>query len=118
MGIGQVWERALAHFDFIAPMIYPSHYPNGHAGYKNPAAHPYEVITRALKGAVGKTKAVNAPITKIRPWLQDFDLGAVYSKELVRAQIQATYDTGLNSWMLWDPGNKYTQSALLLEKKP
>jgi hypothetical protein len=32
---------------------------------------------------------------KIRPWLQDFDLGATYTKEMVRAQIQATNDAGL-----------------------
>lgn len=117
MGIGQVWEKALPHFDFLAPMIYPSHYPSGHAGFKNPAAHPYEVIKRALLGAIEKTKAIGGDIQKIRPWLQDFDLGAVYTSELVRAQIKATYDVGLDSWMMWDPANKYVRGALL-EKTP
>jgi hypothetical protein len=115
MGIGQVWEKAIPYFDFVCPMVYPSHYPAGHAGYKNPALYPYEVINRALLGAIGKTKAINQDISKIRPWLQDFDLGATYTKEMVRAQMKAGYDNNLNSWMLWDPGNKYTPSALLLE---
>lgn len=115
MGIGQVWEKAVPYFDFLCPMVYPSHYPPGHAGYKNPALYPYEVINRALIGAVAKTKSVNQDISKIRPWLQDFDLGATYTKDLVRAQMKAVYDNGLNSWMLWDPGNKYTPSALLPE---
>lgn len=118
MGIGQVWEKAFPYFDYLSPMIYPSHYPPGHAGFKNPAAYPYEVIKRALEGAIIKTNAIGGDIQKIRPWLQDFDMGATYTKELVRAQIKATYDVKLTSWMLWDPRNKYTREALLLETNP
>lgn len=115
MGIGQVWEKTVPYFDFVCPMVYPSHYPSGHAGYKNPSLYPYEVINKALVSAVTKTKAINQDILKIRPWLQDFDMGTTYTKELIKAQIKATYDNGLNSWMLWDPGNKYTPSALKAE---
>lgn len=117
MGIGQVWEKALPYFDFLCPMVYPSHYPPGHMGYKNPAAYPYEVINQALKGAITKTNAVSGDVKKIRPWYQDFDLGATYTKDLVRAQMKAGYDNKVNSWMLWDPSNKYTPSALELETK-
>ena len=49
---------------------------------------------------------------ELRPWLQDFDLGATYTADMVRAQIQATYDSGLDSWMLWDPNNRYSPAAL------
>lgn len=116
MGIGQVWEKAIPYFDYVCPMVYPSHYPPGHMGYKNPSLYPYEVVNKALISAVEKTKAVGQNTDKIRPWLQDFDLGATYTKELVRAQIKATYANGLDSWLLWDPSNKYTPSALELEK--
>jgi hypothetical protein len=115
MGIGQVWEKAIPYFDFVCPMVYPSHYPTGYSGYKNPALYPYEVINKALISAVTKSKAINQDITKIRPWLQDFDLGATYTKDMIKKQINATYDNGLTSWMLWDPSNKYTPSALELE---
>jgi hypothetical protein len=97
-------------------MVYPSHYPSGYSNFTNPAAHPYEVIDRSIKGAIAKTEAQGFNIAKIRPWLQDFDMGATYTKELVREQIQATYDNNLTSWMLWDPSNKYTPQALLVEK--
>lgn len=113
MGIGQVWEKAIPHFDFVSPMVYPSHYPPGTSGYKNPALYPYEIINKALASAVIRTKAINQDILKIRPWLQDFDMGATYTKEMVRAQIKATYDNGLTSWMLWDPSNKYTSQCTL-----
>ena len=62
--------------------------------------------------AVARTKAAGYDIKKVRPWLQDFNLGATYTKERIRAQMKATYDNGLDSWMLWDPANTYTASAL------
>jgi hypothetical protein len=115
MGIGQVWEKALPYFDYLAPMVYPSHYASGYAGYKNPGQYPYEVVYRAISKAIEKTKLAGGDVNKIRPWLQDFDLGAVYTKEMVQAQIKAVNDLGLSSWMLWDPSNKYTPEALKLE---
>jgi hypothetical protein len=133
MGIGQVLERALPYFDYISPMVYPSHYPAGWSGFQNPAAYPYEVIKISMSKAVEREKAWQVSqglvsytgdeeesqtiylSSKLRPWLQDFNLGATYDAEKVRAQIQATYDSGLTSWMLWSAGNKYTESALLPE---
>mgnify|MGYP003457670275 FL=1 len=64
--------------------------------------------------AVERLEAIGEDPTKLRPWLQDFNLGAVYTAEMVRAQIQATYDAGLDSWLIWDPKNIYTKKALLL----
>jgi hypothetical protein len=96
-------------------MVYPSHYPASYNNFANPALYPYEVIIRSLTSAINRTEAIGQSISKIRPWLQDFDLGAVYTKELVKEQIEATNDLGLSSWMLWDPSNKYTPEALELE---
>ena len=115
MGIGQVWEKALPYFDYLCPMVYPSHYPPGQMGFKNPSLHPYEIINKALQGAINKTYKVGADKNKIRPWLQDFDLGTVYTKELIQLEMKAVYDNGLKSWMLWDPANTYTPSALKLQ---
>ncbi len=137
LGIGQILEDAAPYFDYIAPMVYPSHFAAGFEGLKNPAANPYEVIKYSMDEAVKKLNppdplpAASATATssqatttlqvkpkpkynplKLRPWLQDFDLGADYTADMVRAQIQATYDAGLTSWMLWDPSNKYTKEAL------
>ena len=52
---------------------------------------------------------------KLRPWLQAFDLGAIYTPEMIRSQIQATYDSGLTSWMLWNAGSVYDKAALEVE---
>lgn len=117
MGIGQVWEKALPYFDFLCPMVYPSHYPSGHMGFKNPNAYPYEVINQALVSAIKKTEKIGEDKNKIRPWLQDFDMGTDYNKDMVQKEFKAVYDNGLTSWMLWDPANKYTPSAFELEVK-
>lgn len=113
LGIGQVLEKALPHFDFVAPMVYPSHYPNGWNGYKNPAEMPYEVIEASMSKAVERAQAMGEDPKKLRPWLQDFNLGATYTAEMVRAQIEATYAVGLDSWLMWDPKNIYTRKAFL-----
>ncbi len=112
LNIGQVLERIAPHFDYIAPMVYPSHYPNGFIGIANPATKPYEVVKYSMDKGVMRMKAASTTPLKLRPWLQDFDYGAVYTPELVRAQIEAVYDAGLTSWMLWDASNTYTKEAL------
>jgi hypothetical protein len=117
LGIGQILEYALAHFDYVAPMVYPSHYPKTFLGYDSPASKPYEVVKYAMEEGVKKAVVASTSPMKLRPWLQDFSIGRVdYTPEMVRAQIQATYDVGLNSWMLWNASNIYTSSALLPEE--
>jgi len=115
LNIGQVLEDAAPNFDFIAPMVYPSHYPTGFNGYKNVNDHPYDIVNYSMNIAAKRLVAIGESPLKLRPWLQDNDYPVPYTPDMVRAQIQATYDAGLTSWMLWDAGNTYTQSALLTQ---
>jgi hypothetical protein len=93
-------------------MVYPSHYPSGFNGWENPNHYPYEIIKFSMDSGVKRLIAASSSPLKLRPWLQDFDYGGDYDAEKVRAQIQATYDAGLTSWMLWAPSNIYTREAL------
>jgi len=135
LGIGQVLERALPYFDYVAPMVYPSHYPAGFNGYKNPNLHAYDIVQFSMARAGDRAEAATTTVehfggvrvgtstpavytkevysrNKLRPWLQDFSYGGTYGPAEVRAQIQATYDADMNSWFLWDPKNLYTKEAL------
>ncbi len=133
LGIGQHLEYALPYFDAIAPMTYPSHYYKGFIGIEKPAEEPYQVIKysmdsallrvkaheNALRAAIGNSTTTPMPkIAKLRPWFQDFDLGADYDEVKVRAQIQAWYDSAakygyeIDGWMLWNASNNYTTAAL------
>lgn len=114
LGIGQVLEDALAHFDYVAPMVYPSHYAPNFNGWKNPASVPYELIHYVMSEGMKKAEMASTTPLKLRPWLQDFSIGRTdYTAEMVRAQIQATYDVGLTSWMMWNASNRYTPGAFL-----
>jgi hypothetical protein len=118
LGIGQLLTDALPYFDYICPMVYPSHFGKGFLGYPKPATEPYNVVKYSMDKAT--IKALNASSTpvKLRPWLQAFDLGAIYTPALVRAQMQATYDSGLNSWLLWNAASEYNADALLSKDAP
>ena len=111
LNIGQMLEPALTYFDYVSPMVYPSHYPATFLGYKNPALYPYEVIKSEMEAAKAKAIVVGLDENKLRPWIQDFDLGADYTAEMINLQKQAIYDAGLDSWLSWDPSNKYTRDA-------
>lgn len=112
IGLGQLWESFIDVVDAALPMVYPSHYWAESFGYDHPNAYPYEVVRAALRDAQQRSATVDgAGLT--RPWIQDFSLGEpVYGGPEVRAQIQATYDVGIQEWILWNPGSRYSESAL------
>lgn len=140
INIGQRLEDAYDHFDYISPMVYPSHFANGAFGFTNPAAHPYDIIKLSLSSAIAKLEthesalaaaalATTTPQTispaakarvraKLRPWLQDFDLGAVYTVNMVKSEMQAVRDAGLpDSWLIWNPSNRY-RPAIFISTSP
>lgn len=121
--IGQQLELLGANTDILSPMVYPSHYGLGFYGVAYPDTKPYEIVNRAMEDAVKRLDSIPEDERAIiRPWLQDFSApwlrnsyGAnyiTYGPEQVRAQIKATYDAGLEEWILWNAANRYTEGAL------
>ena len=112
MGIGQKIVEMTEQVDYVSPMIYPSHYNNGEYGIPNPNKEPYRTVYIALQGAKKRI-----PVEKLRPWLQDFSMkGVPYGPAEVRAQIQACYDCGVKTWLLWNAACKYTKGGLKSKK--
>ncbi len=110
LNIGQRFEDAALYFDYICPMVYPSHYPAGFEGFANPADHPYEIVYKSLIRAKEVLNSASSR-AKLRPWLQDFDLGAVYRPEMIELQKQVPYDAGGYGWLLWNASNRYTAES-------
>lgn len=109
--IGQKFEKVSSSVNYICPMVYPSHYYPGTYGIANPNANPYDTVHNSMIRAVKKTQGAI-----IRPWLQDFSLGApIYTATHVIAQKKAVYAAGLKEWILWNPQNKYQEGALAHE---
>lgn len=138
LSIGQIQERAAPYFDFIAPMVYPSHYPQDYLGLGDPNDHPYKIVYHAMKSGADRMVATttrvagfqhtrvgtSTPATytkpaftpdRLRTWIQDFDYGGDYDAVDVQNQIQASVDAGVHSWMIWAPSNIYTREALKAE---
>jgi hypothetical protein len=116
--VGQWWEKLAPVTDVLLPMVYPSHYPSGSFNIGSPNAEPYQVIKIALMKAHERDRKLGiAAKEHVRPYLQAFTLGKPhYGAEQIRAQKQATYDSGYDGWVLWSPGSKYTEFLPALEK--
>lgn len=109
LNIGQRLADSAPYFDYISPMVYPSHYPPNFEGFSNPAQHPYEIVYRSLIRAKEELADNRA---KLRPWLQDFDLGAEYTPEMIKLEKKASVDASSTGWLLWNAANRYTEAAL------
>jgi hypothetical protein len=121
LGIGQVIESAYKYFDYVCPMVYPSHYEDGFNGYANPADYPYEVVSYSMSRAEERMNALKKEYpdlkldAKLRPWLQNFDMGATYDTPKVLAQMKAVKDSlgdDYSGYLLWSPGNRYDEEAI------
>ena len=135
-GIGQTLETVSRQFDYISPMIYPSHYANDsdhYSGnkvgtningvhYKKPDLEPYNIIYNTL--LITKKRLTDAGLDiKVRPYLQGFTADympdgyyAKYGVDEYRAQIKAVYDAGYSEWIFWNSRNTYVEKAFLPEE--
>ena len=115
MGIGQLLENTFPYFDYISPMVYPSHYSANYDGFAEPETHPYEIVRNEMQKAVLRAQTASTTKEIFRPWLQDFGLRVDYGVDEVKAQVKALNELGIYSWLLWSPSNRYTEGALIRE---
>ncbi|MFD7289632.1 putative glycoside hydrolase [Streptomyces sp. NPDC059863] len=95
--------------DYIAPMVYPSHWGPGEYGVANPDTAPYAIVQRSLADFRRLAKGTQ---TEIVPWLQDFSMGSKYGPTQVAEQIKAAAANKMNSFILWNAGARYQGAAL------
>ena len=116
--IGQWWEKLAPVTDVLLPMVYPSHYPRGSFNIPSPNADPYQVIKIALTKARARDEKLGiTTLEHVRPYLQTFTLGAPhYGPDQLNAQKKATYDSGYDGWVVWNPGSKYEEYLPAFEK--
>jgi hypothetical protein len=115
--VGQAWEPLTKAVDVLLPMVYPSHYPRGSFGIAHPNAEPYRIIHIAISRARERNAAVGITGQHVRPWIQAFTLGPPkYGPPEIEAQKKAVYDSGYDSWVMWNPGSQYEVFLPALEK--
>jgi hypothetical protein len=112
-GIGQKIENLAAVLDYVSPMLYPSGFMYGIPNYRNPVAHPYEIVRFSLERARERT---GMDPLRFRPWLQAFaDYGfdkRQFGEKEIQAQIKAADTFGSDGWLLWNPRNVYSAAAI------
>jgi len=116
VGIGQHWEAISNVVDYICPMVYPSHYGANNFGLAVPDAKPYETVLQSIKDAHKRNSNIETPAL-IRPWIQDFTATWVkghirYGANELELQIKALEEQGIDSYMVWNSGNSYSEDAL------
>lgn len=114
-GIGQDFVKISKNVHVISPMIYPSHYSTGWFKQKDPDKAPYATIKGAMDDTHKKLNPLGDIKPVIRPWIQDFTASWLgkghyikYGAAEVAAQIKALRDSGVEEFLLWNAGNKYS----------
>jgi len=115
MNIGQYWEAVSNAADYLCPMMYPSHYGPDVYGFPVPDQEPYGIIARGLDDSLKRNGNLATP-AQLRPWLQAFTASWVrghrsYGVAEVQAQIRACRERGIDSYLIWNPSNRYPAAA-------
>lgn len=106
--IGQDIPAMAEHLDYVAPMIYPSHWGPGEYDVADPNRQPYDIIRATLEVW---DEAVEDRRARVVPWLEDTPYRAWDRPHQVREQIRAARDHGIDEWLMWNPGSTFTPSA-------
>jgi hypothetical protein len=109
--VAQDVPRIARNVDYIAPLIYPSHWGQGVYGVDEPESQPRAIIEQSL---VHFEELVRNTGARVVPWLQDFSLQVTYGPKEVCAQIEGAKAEGVSEWILWDPNVTYTAKARCL----
>lgn len=106
--IGQDVARLRDHLDYVAPMIYPSHWGPGEYGVADPNRQPQQIVKATLNVWLNATANSRA---RVIPWLEDTSYRAYDRPFHVREQHRGTYAVGITEWLMWDAGSRFTPVA-------
>ena len=108
--IGQDIKLLAPHVDYVAPMVYPSHWGPGEYGVADPLRQPADIVAASVADFHRLVAGSGAAVV---PWLQDFDAdGVTYATGEVAAQINAANASGASGYFLWNPASTYHIDAL------
>lgn len=102
---GQRMECLGQYIDVVYPMVYPSHFGPGFAGFDKPGDNPYYFVDESIRLFQEYLEGTD---TEIRPWIQAFAWGVSdYGQWYIDDQIRATNDRGVKGYALWNASNNY-----------
>ena len=108
--VAQDVPRIARNVDYVAPLVYPSHWGPGVYGVDEPESQPRAIVEQSL---VHFNELVENTGARVVPWLQDFSLRVAYGPKEVCAQVQGARAEGVSEWIMWDPNVTYTRAGCL-----
>ncbi|MDX2023514.1 MAG: putative glycoside hydrolase [Deltaproteobacteria bacterium] len=92
--------------EVLSPMVYPSHYDKGFAGFSVPGDHP-ELVGLGTRRALDLLDKGSTTI--VRSWVQAVSWNSPsYSPEYLRQEMESAEANGGIGWLLWQPAQDYS----------
>jgi hypothetical protein len=118
--LGQDPVLLASECEVLSPMVYPSHYHAGYAGFEVPGNHP-EIVGMATKKILAMLKRAKKNVI-VRPWLQAVSWNSPeYGPQYIATEIRSANGAGGEGWLMWNPAQTYTvtwQAVPVERKKP
>ena len=108
--VAQNVPQIARNVDYVAPLIYPSHWGPGVYGVPEPEREPRKIIEESL---IRFNHLVKGSGARVVPWLQDFSLAVRYGPKEVCAQVDGAKAEGVDEWIMWDALVTYTRAPCL-----
>lgn len=96
------------YVDYVAPMVYPSHWGPGEYDVADPNKQPGLIVQRSLVLFQEEVEGTDAEVV---PWLQDFPYPIKYTPAMVRDQVDMAAEIGVDQWLMWNAGVFYQDAA-------
>lgn len=107
--VGQDIRLLAPLVDYVAPMVYPSHWVEGEFKVALPIAEPGKIVERSVAEFVRQASTGGAFTV---PWLQDFGAKSYqYGTPQVLAQIEASYRSKGSGFFMWNSRVEYHLDA-------
>jgi hypothetical protein len=118
--LGQDPVLLASECEVLSPMVYPSHYHAGYAGFEVPGNHP-EIVGMATRKMLAMLKRAKKSVI-VRPWLQAASWNSPeYGPQYIATEIRSSNGAGGAGWLMWNPAQTYTvtwQAVPVERKKP
>ncbi len=99
--IGQNLETFMINFDYVSPMIYPSHYWAWYLWYSVPDNIPYEIFDDSIKKLKSKIENFNSDLDAYSLSWTTLLISEAYSPEKPIEQIEKLDLNQIRPWLQW-----------------
>ena len=92
-------ESFVLNFDYVAPMIYPSHYGVGYLWYQVPDNAPYEIFYDSMQTAKDKIDILNSNIDTVKSGTGQLLIQWVFETNIQTSQLQTVDYNKIRPWL-------------------